>query len=118
MKILDSGGTGKEGMLSVASSATAVEFSPDGNFVIVGEAKDRVTVWSWPDQEPILSKTNLSGRVNRLAFSRDNRLHNWSGSRENQWFGARDFTYRILALWGFILERDCRSCGPSCISTG
>lgn len=74
VKILDSGGTGKEGMFSVASSVTAVEFSPDGNFVIVGEAKDRVTVWSWPDQEQILSKTNLGGRVNRLAFSRDNRL--------------------------------------------
>ena len=53
------------------SRPTALEFSPDGNLLVIGNMNSSIQVWEYATSELITTFTGHTSRVNRLAFSPD-----------------------------------------------
>ena len=53
------------------SRPTALEFSPDGNLLVIGNMNSSIQVWEYATSELIATFTGHTSRVNWLAFSPD-----------------------------------------------
>jgi len=73
--VMTSRGTDERTILNIAGNPVhAVEFSPDGNFLVIGDERGIVKIWSMAENRIIKEFTGHKGRVSDIAFSPDGSL--------------------------------------------